>query len=155
MSRCSAFVRLARRTCVAQAQMAADIKAREQQAADLKNAGNEAFKGGHFQEAVQLYTQALDLDADNAVLFSNRSGALAAIGNYTQALVDAERCVALRPDWAKGCATCPCTGRELVSADASVSETFRAAARRAMGSSTWCTAIVVSTRARGLSHDSW
>jgi len=102
MSRCSAFVRLARRTCVAQAQMAADIKAREQQAADLKNAGNEAFKGGHFQEAVQLYTQALDLDADNAVLFSNRSGALAAIGNYTQALVDAERCVALRPDWAKG-----------------------------------------------------
>jgi len=80
----------------------AEAKAREKQAEDLKHAGNEAFKASQYAEAVRLYTQALELDADNAVLFSNRSGALAAIGNYPQALVDADRAVAIRPDWAKG-----------------------------------------------------
>ena len=36
------------------------------------------------------------------VLYSNRSGAFAALANYAMALTDAERCVALRPEWAKG-----------------------------------------------------
>ena len=36
------------------------------------------------------------------MLHSNRSGALAAAGSYREALADAEQCVALRPEWAKG-----------------------------------------------------
>jgi len=36
------------------------------------------------------------------VLYSNRSGALAASASFEHALADADRCVALRADWAKG-----------------------------------------------------
>mgnify|MGYP002006156050 CR=1 FL=1 len=57
------------------------------------------------------HPQALSIDDANSiflgndgrsVLFSNRSGAFASLADYGQALADAERCVALRPDWAKG-----------------------------------------------------
>ncbi len=66
-------------------------------------AGNAAFKGGDHAEAIKLYTLALELDPDNAVLFSNRSAAYLASGDAkSKALVDANKCVDLRPDWGKG-----------------------------------------------------
>ncbi len=71
-------------------------------AESLKTAGNERFKAGDYRGAVGLYSQAAELDPGSSVLFSNRSGALAALGVYEQALADADRCVSLRPDWAKG-----------------------------------------------------
>ena len=36
------------------------------------------------------------------MLYSNRSGALAASGSFSAALSDAERCIALDPTWGKG-----------------------------------------------------
>ena len=51
---------------------------------------------------MQHYTAALEVDPQSAVLLSNRSGALAANGQYDLALADAERCVALQPAWPKG-----------------------------------------------------
>ena len=57
------------------------------------------------------HPQALSIDDANSiflgndgrsVLFANRSGAFASLADYGQALAEAERCVALRPDWAKG-----------------------------------------------------
>ena len=44
----------------------------------------------------------MEADPSSAILYSNRSGALAASGSYEAALADAERCVALQPEWAKG-----------------------------------------------------
>ena len=45
----------------------------------LKDAGNDAFKGGRLDEAVQKYTEALEAAEDNetlrATLFSNRASA--------------------------------------------------------------------------------
>ena len=38
---------------------------------------------------------------DDHRVLSNRSKALVAIGNYTEALKDAERCCVLRPFWPK------------------------------------------------------
>ena len=72
-----------------------------------KQLGNEALKAARFEEASAHYSKALEVAVDAgmeeaAVLFSNRSGALAASGSYDLALADAERCIALRPDWAKG-----------------------------------------------------
>lgn len=67
-----------------------------------KCGGNDAFKAGSFAEAIKLYTKAIELSPDSHVLYSNRSGALAALGKYEQALADAERCVALSADWCKG-----------------------------------------------------
>ena len=38
--------------------------------------GNECFKEGHYDEAVECYTQAISLDDDYAVLYANRAMAL-------------------------------------------------------------------------------
>jgi tetratricopeptide (TPR) repeat protein len=38
-------------------------------AAVLKDQGNEKYKAGHYAEAVQLYSQAIEVDPENAVLF--------------------------------------------------------------------------------------
>ena len=39
---------------------------------DLKDEGNEAFASGDNEKAIQLYTQAISVDPDNYVLYSNR-----------------------------------------------------------------------------------
>ena len=69
---------------------------------DHKAAGNAAFKEGRFNEAATHFTAAIAADPSNAVLFSNRSGARVAPRASEEALADAERATALRPDWAKG-----------------------------------------------------
>jgi len=75
---------------------------REARVESLKAQGNDAFKHAQYAEAVQHYSQAAQLEPENAVLYSNRSAALSALCNYQQALADAEQCVSLRSDWAKG-----------------------------------------------------
>lgn len=73
-----------------------------------KECGNEALKRGDYETAVAEYSAAIDLDASNKALFSNRSAArlgLAVKTNDTDlvqaALVDADACVALDPAWPK------------------------------------------------------
>ena len=39
---------------------------------DLKTLGNQAFTAGQFEEAINLFTQAIESDPTNHVLFSNR-----------------------------------------------------------------------------------
>ena len=74
-------------------------------AAGLKKKGNELFGRGKYAEAVEAYTQAIDLwmePKDRAVLYSNRSAArLKIAGEKQKALSDAERAVQLAPDYAK------------------------------------------------------
>ncbi|KAG7861549.1 hypothetical protein KL919_002283 [Ogataea angusta] len=40
---------------------------------ELKNQGNEAFKAGNYQESVRIYNNAILLDPENAVLYSNKA----------------------------------------------------------------------------------
>lgn len=68
----------------------------------LKEKGNSALQDKRFEEAIKYYTEAIALDANNHVLYSNRSAAYAKAGQYEQALADAEKTVNLKPDWAKG-----------------------------------------------------
>uniref|UniRef100_A0A8R7TKV3 STI1 domain-containing protein n=1 Tax=Triticum urartu TaxID=4572 RepID=A0A8R7TKV3_TRIUA len=69
---------------------------------EAKAKGNAAFSAGRFEEAAGHFGDAIALAPDNHVLFSNRSAAYASLHRYKEALADAERTVALRPDWAKG-----------------------------------------------------
>jgi len=46
----------------------------------FKAEGNALFKSGAFHDAARAYSQAIDVDGDNAVLHSNRSGACAQHG---------------------------------------------------------------------------
>lgn len=68
----------------------------------LKDLGNKAFAAKEYDKAIDLFTQAIALDAKNHVLYSNRSAAHAGKRNWTQALQDAEQCVSINPSWSKG-----------------------------------------------------
>ena len=73
------------------------------QAEEFKKKGNDAFGAGNHDEAIQFYTQAISLDPDKHVFYSNRSAAYLAKGDAkSKALKDAEKCVKLKPDWVKG-----------------------------------------------------
>ncbi|KAI9596127.1 stress-induced-phosphoprotein 1-like protein [Syncephalis fuscata] len=69
---------------------------------DLKALGNKAFAAGDHAKAVEHFSEAIKLDANNHVLYSNRSAAYASLRDYDRALGDAEKTVELKPDWAKG-----------------------------------------------------
>jgi len=62
----------------------------------LKDLGNKAFAAKDYDKAIDLFSQAIAVDAKNHVLFSNRSAAKAGKKDWTGALADAEQ-VRLRP----------------------------------------------------------
>lgn len=68
-----------------------------------KQRGNELFKLKDYEGALKKYSEAIELDPSNAVLYSNRSAVYLAKGDAkSKAFRDAETCVRLKPDWAKG-----------------------------------------------------
>ncbi|KAI9505125.1 Hsp90 cochaperone [Coemansia spiralis] len=69
---------------------------------ELKTKGNEAFSAGNHDEAIKLFTQAIELDPANHVLYSNRSASYSSLKRYDEALKDAEKTIEIKPDWAKG-----------------------------------------------------
>lgn len=62
---------------------------------------NEACQAGHYAKAVGLYTDAIALDPNNHILYSNRSAAYLKMGQFSQALVDATKARDLNPTWPK------------------------------------------------------
>uniref|UniRef100_U5EX44 Stress-induced-phosphoprotein 1 n=1 Tax=Corethrella appendiculata TaxID=1370023 RepID=U5EX44_9DIPT len=68
----------------------------------LKEAGNKALSAGNYNEAITAYTQAIELDPVNHILYSNRSAAYAKLENYENSLKDAEKCVQLNATFSKG-----------------------------------------------------
>jgi stress-induced-phosphoprotein 1 len=64
--------------------------------------GNAAFSAGKFEEAIQHFTDAISVDPNNHVLYSNRSACFSSLMRYQEALDDAEKVVSIKPDWAKG-----------------------------------------------------
>lgn len=67
----------------------------------LKEKGNAALQQGNFKEAVKYYSEAIAVDPNNHVLYSNRSAAYAKDNEFELALEDAEKTVKLKPDWGK------------------------------------------------------
>ncbi|KAH9962422.1 activator of Hsp70 and Hsp90 chaperone [Russula dissimulans] len=68
----------------------------------LKAEGNKAFAAKDYDRAIDLFSNALDLDQSNFVLWSNRSAAKAGKRDWDGALADAEQCVKVNPTWSKG-----------------------------------------------------
>lgn len=68
----------------------------------LKDAGNKAFAAKNYDQAIQLFSDAIQLNSNNHVLYSNRSAAHAGSRNWSAALVDAESAIRCNPAWAKG-----------------------------------------------------
>ncbi|KAF7856977.1 hypothetical protein EAF04_009737 [Stromatinia cepivora] len=68
----------------------------------LKAAGNKAIAEKNFDEAVAKFTEAIAIEPENHILYSNRSAAYASKRDFENSLKDAEKCTSIKPDWAKG-----------------------------------------------------
>ncbi|XP_027061678.2 serine/threonine-protein phosphatase 5 isoform X2 [Coffea arabica] len=71
-------------------------------AEELKVLANEAFKAHKFAQAIDLYTQAIDLNGDNAVYWANRAFAHTKLEEYGSAIIDATKAVEIDPKYSKG-----------------------------------------------------
>ncbi|KAH6609168.1 hypothetical protein Trco_002514 [Trichoderma cornu-damae] len=69
---------------------------------ELKAQGNKAIAEKNFDEAIDKFTQAIALQPENHILYSNRSAAYASKKDWDNALEDAEKTTEIKPDWAKG-----------------------------------------------------
>jgi heat shock protein 1/8 len=68
----------------------------------LKDEGNAAFTAGNWLNALGLFTRAIEMDYTDHVFYSNRSGANLKLLRTRDAVTDANQCIALKPNWAKG-----------------------------------------------------
>jgi len=71
-------------------------------AEEYKAKGNAALQAGNASEAIEHYTHAINLDGANHVYYSNRSAAYLSQGDANNALEDANACLGLNPEFAKG-----------------------------------------------------
>lgn len=65
---------------------------------DLKTKGNNLFRDGEYETAIRYYTDAIDLDPANDVLYANRAKSHQMIKNYSESINDAFEAIGLNPD---------------------------------------------------------
>lgn len=70
---------------------------------EYKQQGNAAFAAKKYEEAIELFTKAIEVsETPNHVFYSNRSACYASLKKFRQALNDASECVKINPSWPKG-----------------------------------------------------
>jgi len=83
-----------------------DSAARVTAARRAKERGSDLYKSGKWRDAADAFGEAIKIaprdDEDVAVYHSNRAAALLQLGDAKAARSDAEKCVRLRPHWARG-----------------------------------------------------
>jgi tetratricopeptide (TPR) repeat protein len=65
------------------------------EAETLKEQGNVAYRNGDFQSALQLYSQAIDVDPQSSKYLVNRSLCHASLCNWSESLADAKKAITL------------------------------------------------------------
>eukprot|EP01133_Synstelium_polycarpum_P008988 gene8988-10543_t len=81
--------------------VAAGLVSNSEQAELEKNKANDYYGKSKFKEAIECYTNAIQIDRPTHILYSNRSIAHFKLGQFQQSLVDAEESLKLQPDWIK------------------------------------------------------
>lgn len=74
----------------------------EEKAMALKEKANAELTKGHFLQAVEVYSEALEYRPTNAIILSNRALAYIKLENYGLALQDADHAIKADPKYAKG-----------------------------------------------------
>ncbi|XP_073288196.1 uncharacterized protein [Primulina huaijiensis] len=70
-------------------------------AENFKSQGNKAMQSKLYKEAIELYTFAIALFADNAVYFCNRAAAYTQIYRYAEAVQDCLKSIEINPNYSK------------------------------------------------------
>ncbi|XP_048327991.2 serine/threonine-protein phosphatase 5 isoform X1 [Ziziphus jujuba] len=71
-------------------------------AEELKLLANEAFKAHKYAQAIELYTQAIEINSQNAVYLANRAFAHLKLEEYGSAIQDASMAIEVDPKYSKG-----------------------------------------------------
>jgi len=69
---------------------------------EYKAKGNEFFAKHEYSEAIKWYTKAIEANPNGHVYYSNRCACYTSLNELEKALKDAQDCVRIKPDWAKG-----------------------------------------------------
>eukprot|EP01026_Neomeris_dumetosa_P076651 TRINITY_DN82482_c0_g1_i2.p1 TRINITY_DN82482_c0_g1~~TRINITY_DN82482_c0_g1_i2.p1 ORF type:complete len:504 (-),score=76.46 TRINITY_DN82482_c0_g1_i2:450-1961(-) len=72
-----------------------------QKAEELKSAANQSFKEHHFLDAVNKYSQAIEVNPYQHVYYANRAFAQIKLENFGSAIQDATRAIELEPTYVK------------------------------------------------------
>ncbi|XP_010273447.1 PREDICTED: serine/threonine-protein phosphatase 5 [Nelumbo nucifera] len=72
------------------------------QAEEIKLQANESFNANKFSQAIDLYTQAIELNGKNAVYWANRAFAHIKLEEYGSAVQDASKAIEVDPKYVKG-----------------------------------------------------
>lgn len=67
-----------------------------------KNEGNNFFKNKQYQQAIDKYTEAINLDPSDVTFYSNRSACYAALNKWSEAAEDGRQCVITDKTFVKG-----------------------------------------------------
>lgn len=68
---------------------------------ELKSEGNEYMKQEKFQEAIDMYGKALQIDERNSVYFCNRAAAYSKVEQHDKALEDCMKALEIDPNYSK------------------------------------------------------
>ncbi|XP_073122365.1 serine/threonine-protein phosphatase 5 isoform X2 [Henckelia pumila] len=82
--------------------MATEDSNNDSQAEELKTLANEAFKARKYSQAIDLYTQAIEVSSDNAVYWANRAFAHTKLEEYGSAIQDATKAIEIDSRYSKG-----------------------------------------------------
>lgn len=63
--------------------------------------GNERLSNKKFQEAIASYSKAIELNATNAIYYSNRAAAYSHIGQHHRAIEDCKQAITIDPLYVK------------------------------------------------------
>jgi tetratricopeptide (TPR) repeat protein len=67
-----------------------------------KNEGNTFFKNKQYEQAIEKYTEAIQLDPNDVTFYSNRSACFAALNKWSEAAEDGRQCIMTDKTFVKG-----------------------------------------------------
>ncbi|XP_006814782.2 E3 ubiquitin-protein ligase TTC3-like [Saccoglossus kowalevskii] len=95
-------IKLTQKGCNLEEEFKAQNRKNAKTSDDIRMRGNRDFKESKYTAACHTYTNAIQLDAYNERLYSNRALCYLKTGDYRKALSDGKRAIIVKPSWPKG-----------------------------------------------------